>query len=321
LQRVAKGLADAATKMHSAVLTSAAARVATSDDHFVKVRQLIKDLVSRLKADAESEATQKSFCDKAMAENVNSRDACNAEIEALTAKQSQLESEKQTLSEEIAQLAKDIASLIKALKEATELRNEEREENEKTIATAKEGLSATELALSILKTFYNDAAGGSLLQYVPPNSDREGKTVGDRAPEIWEGQYDGKQASSTGILGLLEVIQSDFQRTIETTTQDEADSQAAFEEFEADTKADVSEKTKSKSDKEARVAEIEDSLVETADDLKSQNELLDAALASLAELKTQCVDGEETYEERVAKREKEITALKEALDILENWQS
>jgi len=280
---------------------------------------LIKDLVARLKADAESEATQKSFCDKAMKENVESRDAAQAEIESLTATQSKLESEKSTLTEEIATLAKDIANLQKALMEATELRVAEKAENEKTISEANGGLVATNLAMKLLNEFYN-SAGGAFVQYVPPNADREGKTVGDRAPEIWEGQYDGKQADAPGIIGMLEVITSDFERTIETTTADEAAAQADFEEFETATKADITDKSKSKADKEDRVAAIVDELTETADSLKEQNTLLGTANEALDELKKQCVDGEETYEERVAKREKEIAALKEALDILENWQ-
>merc|ERR1712194_723514 len=96
--------------------------------------------------------------------------------------------------------------------------------------------------------------------------------------------------------------------------------QADFEEFETATKADITDKSKSKADKEDRVAAIDDELTETADSLKEQNTLLGTANEALDELKKQCVDGEETYEERVAKREKEIAALKEALDILENWQ-
>jgi len=34
-----------------------------------------------------------------------------------------------------------------------------------------------------------------------------------------------------------------------------------------------------------------------------------------------CVEGEETWEERKAKREQEIEALKQALQILDEWQS
>merc|ERR1719356_1483318 len=139
----------------------------------------------------------------------------------------------------------------------------------KTVATAKEGKGAVELALKLLNGFYNDVG---LLQskYVPPNSDREGKTVGDRAPEIWEGQYSGKHADSKGIIGLLHVIQADFERTIDTVTSEESAAQAGFNTLESDTKDAVSEKTSSKATKDSRVADIKVELTETASSLAEE---------------------------------------------------
>ena len=43
-------------------------------DHFVKVRQLIKDLISRLKSQAEAEATHKEMCDEEMGNAITERD-------------------------------------------------------------------------------------------------------------------------------------------------------------------------------------------------------------------------------------------------------
>merc|ERR1711881_32939 len=106
---------------------------------------------------------------------------------------------------------------MKALKEAEELRAAEKAENEKTIADAEEGLAAVKYALTVLSEFYENA----FLQYVPPNADREGKTVSDLAPEIFNDKYHGNQDASKGIIGLLEIIVSDFERTIETTTKEE----------------------------------------------------------------------------------------------------
>lgn len=80
-----------------------------------------------------------------------------------------------------------------------------------TVETAKEGQAAVELALSILKQFYENA----FIQtgYTPPNADREGLTVADRAPDTFSGTYHGNQDASKGIIGLLDVILSDFERT------------------------------------------------------------------------------------------------------------
>ena len=59
------------SKLNSPVLSALAMKVHSAEDHFVKVRTLIKDLLSKLKADAEAEATQKGFCDKEMSKAIN----------------------------------------------------------------------------------------------------------------------------------------------------------------------------------------------------------------------------------------------------------
>jgi len=82
--------------------------------------------------------------------------------------------------------------LAKALNEATELRSDEKKENEQTLEEAKAGKEAVEQAMKVLKEFYE-----GFLQYKPPKSDREGKTVEDRAPETsFSGDYKGKQEAS-----------------------------------------------------------------------------------------------------------------------------
>merc|ERR1719150_1181346 len=107
------------------------------------------------------------------------RDRANADTEVAASSISKLTSEKRLLQTEITDLKQAIADNLKALNEATELRTADREENEVTVETAKEGKAAVELALSILGQYYHPEA---FVQtgYVPPNSDREGLTVADR---------------------------------------------------------------------------------------------------------------------------------------------
>ena len=312
-------LARVAKELHSPVLSVTAMKVRLMADHFVKVRAIIKDLVAKLEDDAESEATQKGFCDTNMAAAIADRDTGNAQIEEAMATISKITAEKEQLNQEIQDLKKAIADNLKALNEATELRNSEKADNEATIETADEGKTAVELAINILKEFY-DNAFIQTGKYVPPNADRSGKTVADRAPEVFSGDYRGSQGASKGILGLLDVILSDFERTVDTTHDAEDTAQSSFDTFESDTKTDNDDKEDEIDTKEGRISDIEDELVETEEDKEDASTLKKNALTELKKLKPMCVEGEETYVQRVAKREKEIQALKEAQQMLDDWQ-
>jgi len=312
-------LSKVAKDLHSPVLSVTAMKVKLMADHFVKVRAIVKDLIAKLEDDAEAEATQKGFCDTNMAAALTDRDTGNAQIEEAMATISKISAEKAELEQEIQDLKKAIADNLKALNEATELRNGEKADNEATIETSDEGKTAVELAINILKEFYENA----FIQtgkYVPPNADRSGKTVADRAPEVFSGDYHGSQGASKGIMGLLDVILSDFERTIDTTQTSEDTAQASFEAFEADTKQDNEDKEDEIDTKEGRISDIEDELVETEEDKGDATKLKENALTELKKLKPMCVEGEETYAQRVAKREKEIQALKDAQQMLDDWQ-
>jgi len=319
--KAARFLALAAERLGSKVLATAAVRAEASEDHFVKVRTIIKDLLDRLAADAQAEQSQKEFCDTRMKASVTDRDNANEKVEEITADKSNFESMRATTLKEIADLSAEIAALKKALLEATELRNEESEENKQTIETADEGKASVELALKILKEFYDQTAFQLIqTQYVPPDSDREGKTVGDRAPEVFETRYEGAQKSAKGIIGLLEVMLSDFTRTSDTVTQQESTAVEEYNEFKEDTDASIVAKENAKTDKEGFVAQLDEALVGAEGQLKDQKALLETAAKKLQELEAYCVEGEETYAERVAARQKEIEALKQAHGILEDWQ-
>merc|ERR1719197_203012 len=132
---------------------------------------------------------------------------------------------------------------------------------------ATEGKAGVELALSILNEFYSSQ--GALVQYVPPNSDRDGKTVADLSPEIFDSEYKGKQKESKGVIGLLQIIQSDFERTITTVTEQEAQAEEEFQDFKDKTEKDTAAKEQEKATKEGRLTEVQDDIVSTTDDKDS----------------------------------------------------
>jgi len=320
LQRLRSFLDGAADRTGSGALSALAVRVTVAEDHFVKVRGLIKDLIAKLKADAKSEATQKGICDKGMAKAIGDRDEANAKIEVATAKITTLTAKQNALEDEIDTLNGQIADLKKALLEATELRAEDKADNEQTISESDGGAAAVKLALGMLQDFYKNAFVQTS-KYTPPKSDREGNTVGDLAPEVFDSKYHGAQDESKGIVGILEVILSDFERTNAKAKKDEKESEEAFDTFEKDTNKDVSKKEKRIKKAEGEVAQAKADILDQQQALKDAKELLDSGLKALEDLESMCVKGEETWEERAQKRKEEIEALKEALTILDEWQA
>jgi DNA repair exonuclease SbcCD ATPase subunit len=320
LKKVYDFLHGAAGRSGSTALASVSMRIMMAEDHFVKVRALIKDLISKLKADAQSEATQKGVCDKNMKKATSDRDSANSQLEVAQSKITTLTAKKNDLANSISTLQGQIAELQKALLEATELRNDEKAENEKTVDMSQEAIESVKLALSILQSFYNKAMLAQTGKYTPPNADRSGNTVGDLAPEVFDSKYKGSQSESKGIVGILEVILSDFERTNGDAKSDESKSKAEFEKFEKDTKEDVETKEGSIKKADGELSDAKSDILDQEKALSDAKDLLESSLKALEDLHAMCVAGEETYAERKKKREEEIEALKEAMTILDEWQ-
>jgi len=308
-QRLQKALALIAAggeKLHSMTLKSLAAKAAA--DPFKKVKGLIQKLIERLLEESKAEATKKGFCDTEMGKAEHDRDARREETMDINAKLAGLEADRDFLTEEIDMLTKAIDEETKALKLATKDRKDEKDANLKTIKTAKEGFEAVNEALLVLKKFYKQAAKASLIQASPVDEDTSGAG--------FEGSYKGNQSGSKAILGLLETISSDFDRTIRTTTAAEDKSARDYEEYAQSAKSSIAGKTTKKELDEQDLETTKTNIEVGFDDIKTAQNLLDAALKELEELKPTCVDSGMSYAERVQKREDEIEQLGKALCIL-----
>jgi len=346
VERVLMLLQDAATDQQSLFLKGAAVRVLISKDHFVKVRGLIKDLLSKLTSDAAAEASEKAFCDTEIGKATASRDKATENKEAKAALISVTTSSIAKKTAEIAELTAGILKNTRAVQEGSELRGavasttsktEWSKEaaadvvittivkgtgnagaNEASIATANQGDAAVGTALTLLNDFYN--AQGAFVQvakYTPAKAGRDGQTVADKASSSQSTEYKGAGAESKGIIGMLEVIQADFQRTSAQTTQNEADEVAAWTKAKEDLDADTATKTGDKDTKTGEVTVLNGTLLQAQTDLASETTSLATADKSLSLLKTRCIDQELTPEQRFAQRKAEIASLKSAKTILD----
>jgi len=301
--RAAKYLRKQAAKLDSRVLSALAAHA--SADPFQKVKKLIKDLIVRLMTEANEEAEHKGWCDTELSTNGQTRQEKTEAVETLHAEIDQLETSIATLTEELADLTKAVAELEAAMAEATKLRKAEKAENEQTIKDAKEAQTAVAKAMVVLREFYEKAAEATALVQQQPE-----------APEIFDSPYKGMQAENGGVIGMLEVIASDFARLEGDTRAAEAAAQKEYDSFMEDSKIDHAEKTTSIEAKTAKKQDAIQALATKKADLEGTQKELDAALAYFDKLKPTCIDAGVSYEDRVARRKEEIESLQEALRIL-----
>mmetsp|Transcript_126469 Transcript_126469/g.236425 ORF Transcript_126469/g.236425 Transcript_126469/m.236425 type:complete len:760 (+) Transcript_126469:85-2364(+) len=291
-------------RLNSLALQSLTAKAAA--DPFTKVKELIQKLIERLVAEAAGETEKKGFCDTQMAKAKKSRDYRYTDVLDLNAEVAGLESKRDLLKAESASLKEEIATLKADLKKATGIRNAEKTENLKVIATAETGLKALKEAIDILQTFYRKADRATVLTQVSPiEEDTDGAG--------FSGAYKGQQTRSVAVFGLLENIQADYERTIKTRTADEAEAHADFTEFKKTSEADISGKSKKQELDEEDLGITLATIDSKMGDLKTNMDLLDKAMKELVDLNPMCVDSGMSYKERKETREQEIAALGQAL--------
>jgi peptidoglycan hydrolase CwlO-like protein len=286
-----------AQKYNAPALAQLAARMATAteastrngQDPFAKVKGLISDMIARLEAEAGADASHKAYCDKELAETTANKEAKTTSVDKLSTKINQMSARSATLKEEVAALEKELALLAQSVAEQTQQRRKEHDVFVTEKANLEQGLQGVKLALKVLREYY-------------------GKT--DKAHVAGEG-------TASSIVGLLEVVESDFTKGLAETVATEESAQSAFDQ---EMKESEVEKTAKQADvryKTAQATDLDKAVAETTSDRSSVQAELDAVLEYLAKLEEQCIAKAEPYEERVQRRASEITGLKQALEILE----
>merc|ERR1719465_70741 len=179
--------------------------------------------------------------------------------------------------------------------------------NEETVKDAEEAQTAVSQALSVLKDFYAKAATATALV--------QGKEEPKKNP--FQKAYTGMGGENTGVIGMLEVIGSDFARLETETEAAEAQAAKEFERFSVSSAKDKSVKNQEMQDRINLQITKKAALTDTVGDLKAMQEELDSALAYYDKLKPSCVDAGSKYNERVARRQAEIEGLEQALKFFE----
>mmetsp|Transcript_48388 Transcript_48388/g.156003 ORF Transcript_48388/g.156003 Transcript_48388/m.156003 type:complete len:659 (-) Transcript_48388:126-2102(-) len=289
-----------AAALGSKTLASLASSLATAAPAFDKIIGMIETLIDKLKEEAAVEADHKAWCDEQLKENKLKRNKKTAKVDELNAKIEGLSADIFEMGATIAKLSEEQAELTKAMAEATELREKEKAENLDTIADSKAGSEAVKQAIVVLKEFYSSQAAFLQQKQVPEMA-----------------AYKGMQSSKGGVIGMLEVIETDFLRLQAETEASEGAAATEYAEFMSASTASKKLKHEAEFKLKLEKDQAEFEKEETTKDLRATEEELGKANVYFEYLKPSCIQVHVSWEERVAKRKEEVAALKEAYAILD----
>merc|ERR1719247_3204708 len=274
-------LAQLAMRIRSQLLVGA--------DPFAKVKTMIQEMLEKLLAEAKEEAGKKAFCDKEMAETKAKREDKQGEVSVLE---------------------KELGEIAAEQKVANEIRANEKAAWAEAKSDFEQGLEGVQMALQVLRDYYaqkDDAT--ELLQ--------GGDDTGDLGAAMSLAQNTKSSGAAGGIIGMLEVAESDFSKMFAEGSAAEDQAQKEYDTVTEDNRVTTAAKTTEVKYKNKDKKETEAYLEETKSDLGTSQAELGAVLEYWEKLQPQCVAKPEPYEERKKRREKEIAGLKEALTILE----
>merc|ERR1712085_14690 len=193
---VVRFVRDLAHKERSTVLAQLASHLASamhSRNPFGKVKDLISNMISKLEASADADATEKAYCDKELKETNEKNADKTSEIEKQTTRINQAAAKSAKLKGEVATLEAELAGLAKSQAEMDKLRAEEKAAFEESSAELEKGLSGIKAALKVLNEYYA----------------KEDKS------------HDAADGAGSGIISLLEVCEADFSKNLAQVTTDE----------------------------------------------------------------------------------------------------
>merc|ERR1719161_63607 len=212
-----------ARKQNAPALAQLASRISSAmklnhgADVFAKIKGMIGDMIEKLEQEAAEAAELKEWCDKEIAESTAKKEDITATFDKLTTKIDSKSATSAKLKEEVATLQKELADLAKLTAEMDKIRADEKAAFEKNHPEMEQGLKGVKLALKILNEYYAKA----------------GKA------------HSSSDGAGGGIVGMLEVIESDFTKTI---TEMVAAEQMAADTYEKETKEAAVAKTTKEQD-------------------------------------------------------------------------
>jgi chromosome segregation ATPase len=281
---------------------------------FEKVLKMIEDLVKELKQDQVNDDGKKEYCNKELdsaddKKKVLEKGVSDLETAIVNSKDGIV-----STKAEIEALDDGIKALDKSVAEATEQRKEENEDYTALMASDAAAKELIEFAKNRLNKFYNPKL------YKPP---AEGFAQvhahnGEAPPPAPEGPkaYSKSGEESNGIIAMMDALIKDLDKEMTEAELTEKDAQGDYEAMMKDSAEKRAEDSKSITDKQGALADLETGLGQQKEDLASTKKELGATVQYISTLHNECDFILKYYDMRKEARAGEIDSLEKAVAVL-----
>merc|ERR1719321_363394 len=203
-----------------------------SADPFAKVKGMIQEMIEKLVKEAQEEAEHKAFCDKEMAETEAKKADKEEEVDDLNTKIDRAAAKIAKLKETIAVLEEELGKIASEQKTADDTRMAEKEAWGAAKSDFEQGLEGVQMALEVLRDYYAEKDDAALIQGAQSD-------LGDAMSLAQSGKSSG---AASGIIGMLEVAESDFSKMLAEGSAAEDMAQSEYEALTEDNKVLTAEK-------------------------------------------------------------------------------
>merc|ERR1711972_1076954 len=163
-------------------------------------------------AEAQAEASEKAYCDEQMAKTESKQTELEEDIAKLTSKIDTAAARSAGLKGEVKELQAELAALAKLQAEMDQIRRESHAAFVQAKADLELGLEGVRQALTVLREYYG---GSAFLQQPQP------------AKPLLHAAATG---AGNSIIGILEVVESDFAKNLAKETTEEEDAEAEYQQ-------------------------------------------------------------------------------------------
>merc|ERR1719446_1631216 len=246
-----------------------------TDDVFAKVKGLITDMIAKLEAEAEAEATEKAYCDEEMAKTEDKKAELEGEISKLTSKIDLAAAKSAELKAEVKVLQEELATIAQEQAEMDQIRAEQKAAFDQAKSELELGISGVQKALGVLRDYYGGAA------FVQNGNNFDAFMQQPAKPETFS------KASGAGgsIIDILEVVESDFTKNLAEEETQEADAVNYYEKTTQENKISTTMKTQDVKYKTQEFKGLDKAISDLTGDRETTSTELSAVLEYYGKLK------------------------------------